>query len=292
MKKKVVLALSLAVISAMLLIGCGTSTNQEESTDDQNQQIANPWTTSDEQGVAEATGFDMIAPEGATDVAYSYMSDGALAQMTYTLDDANWTYRIQMADELTDISGMQYKWMTGTDGTVSGRTAVYYSYVAASNESTDVVQLVNWYDAVPGVTYSLSATGKELSDAEMQTYAEALFVPLQGEATDDPEADRANELNNYFLGEHKRSSDESVLTISENEDGIFDVDLSITRLCSLENGVGTFEDHKMTFTVEDPSENEMTGVIYLDSDNSLTVRITDSTWELLPTDEVLEGFGK
>ena len=105
-------------------------------------------------------------------------------------------------------------------------------------------------------------------------------------------ADREREVSEYFLGEHRRSSDESVLTISENEDGTFNVDLSITRLCYLENGVGTFEDHKMTFTVTDPNENEMSGVIYRGSDDSLTVQITDSTWELLPTGEILDGFGK
>ena len=48
----------------------------------------------------------------------------------------------------------------------------------------------------------------------------------------------------------------------------------------------------MTFVVQDPSENEMSGVIYCDSDNSLIVQITDSTWELLPTGETLDGFGK
>lgn len=291
-KKTIFLVLSLTVISAMLLAGCSSKPDQGSSTDDQKQEIANPWTGSDEQGVAEATGFDLAAPDGATDIAYSYMAEGAMAQMTYALDGANWTYRIQAADELTDISGMAYEWTEETAGSVAGREAGYCTYATSGSKTTGTVRLVNWYDAVTGVTYSLSATGKDLSDAEMQAYAESLYVPLQGDATDDSDADRESELNDYFLGEHKRSYDESVLTISENEDGTFCINLSITRLCDLENGVGTFADHNMTFVVQDPSENEMSGVIYRGSDNDLIVQITDSTWELLPTGETLDGFGK
>ena len=292
MKKKMIPALALMIVCAMLPAGCGSATAQTSTSEEQNQKIANPWTQSDEQGVAEATGFDMAAPEGATDVEYSYMAESSLAQMTYKLDGASWNYRIQAADELTDISGMEYTWLGGTEGDVSGRDAIYYAYNASDGKTTDIISLVNWYDAVTGVTNSLSATGKELSDEQMKEYAQNLYAPLQGDATGDTDADAESELNDYFLGEHKRSSDESVLTISENEDGTFNVNLSITRLCSLENGVGTFVDHKMTFTVEDPSENEMSGVIYRDGDNNLTVEITDSTWELLPTGEILDSFGK
>ncbi len=291
-KKTIFLVLSLTVISAMLLAGCSSKPDQESPTDEQKQEIANPWTGSDEQGVAEATGFDMAAPDGATDISYSYMAEGAMAQMTYALDGASWTYRIQTADEMTDISGMTYEWTEKTEGSVSGREAVYCAYDASSSNTADTVRLVNWYDAVTGVTYSLAAAGKDLSDAEMQAYAESLYGPLQGDATDDSDADRESELNDYFLGEHKRSYDESVLTISENEDGTFGINLSITRLCDLENGIGTFADHKMTFVVQDPNENEISGVIYRDTDNSLIVQITDSTWDLLPTDETLDGFGK
>ncbi len=289
MKKKIVLLLSLSLSAAMMLSGCGSNADQGDAIE---EEIANPWTTSDEQGVAEATGFDMIAPEGATDVSYSYMADDATAQMSYKLDDANWNYRIQTADELTDISGMEYQWLDKTECTVAGLEALYCGYNLTTSDSTEIVHVLNWYDALTGVTYSLSATDKEMSQEEMLAYAESLYVPLQGEATADSDADRERELNDYFLGEHTRSYDESVLSISANEDGTFNINLSITRLCTLENGVGTFADHKMTFTVTDPSENEMSGVIYLDSDNSLIVEITDSTWSLLPSGEILDGFGK
>ena len=319
MKKKIC-ALALATIIAVGMAGCGSAseesqtaksvvsqkeesistTKEVESVVSQNQgdistseemEIANPWTESDRQGVLEATGYDMEAPDGATDVSYSYMTDEAMAQMSYELDGASWLYRMQATDELTNISGMNYGWTNEEEGTVSGMTAEYYSYTVEDAEQNDV-QLVVWYDPLTAVSYSLCASGEDLNGMDIQAYAESIYVSLQGEATDDADADRETELNDYFLGEHKRSSDESVLTISENEDGTFNINLSITKLCNLENGVGTFEDHKMTFVVQDPSENELSGVIYRDSDNSLTVKITESTWELLPTDEILDGFGK
>ena len=318
MKKKIVMAALLAAMTMSTLTGCGQNadeTTQTEATDSaedsadssdsadstdssdsaedsDSTQAANPWTESDREGVATATGFDLEAPDGATDVAYSYMEEDGLAQMSYTEDDIEWTYRMQFADELTDISGIEMDWMDVSDGTVSDRTAKYYSYCTLNDDSVEDVQMVNWYDIVPGVTYSLSATATDLNGLDIQVYAENLFDPLQGEATDDPEGDRENELNNYFLGEHTKSYDGSTLTITDNGDDTFKVDISIVGLCNLENGTGTFDDHKMYFEISDPNENPMSGVIYLDSDNSLCVKITDSTWDLLPNDEVIDGFGK
>ena len=261
------------------------------ATGEASAQIANPWTQSDRQGVADATGFEMTPPEGAENVAYSYTEADSLAQMTYELNSDKWTYRMQEADKLTDISGMYYTWDAEEKGEVSGREAIYYSYGGLDNAGDDI-QVVNWYDAVTGVTYSLSAVGSDLNGMDIQAHAESLYVPLQGEATDDPERDRTEELNDYFLGEHKRSSDDSTLTISDNGDGTFKIDISITRLCDMEGGAGSFADHKMSFTIDDPNGEKMTGVIYRDSDNSLTIKITDSTWTYIQSGEILDGFGK
>jgi len=288
---KTLLIVMAAVLA--LLTGCSHAGTNSGGTD----SIANPWTESDQQGVIDATGFSMTAPEGASDIRYSYLAESGLAQMRYALSGAEWVYRIQSANELTDISGMEYEWAAEEKGTVAGREAMYYAWSDAETESQSIdgvssVQVVNWYDAVTGVTYSLSASGQDLNGMDIQVFAEELYAPLQEDAAGDPDAERAEEINTYFLGEHIRSYDESVLNIAENEDGTFAVDISIVRLCSLENGVGTFENHKILFTVDDPNGNPMTGVIYRDSDNSLSVRITDSTWELLPSDEVIDGFGK
>lgn len=305
MKKELALALAMMTIGTTMLAGCGTSAADtaksssastsaaasaaasSKTTTKEKTEIANPWTESDQQGVASATGIEMTAPEGASSVAYSYMSDGGMAQMTYELDEMKWTYRAQMANELTDISGMAYSWSGQEDGTVSGKDAVYYVY----DGSEEDVQVVNWYDAITGVDYSLSVTAKDLDGMDLQAYAEQLYAPMQEEVSGDAEGDSTAELEE-FLGEHTRSYDESTLSVTENSDGTLKVGFSITRLCSLEDGIGTFADHKITFKAEDPSEGTLTGIIYKDSDGSLTVEITDSTWDYLPNGEVFDGFGK
>lgn len=305
MKKNFVLFLMVTVMCMVMMVGDAFAAGQENPAESQNGEstyisqdveAANPWTESDRQGLADATGFEMPTPEETTNISYRYMKEDGLAQLSYVQNEIKWIYRMQAADALTDISGMAYQWTAEEEGTVAGREAIYYAYVELEDadraDSRQAVQVVNWYDAVTGVTYSLSASAKELDGLDIQAYAESLFVPLQGEATDDPEKDRENELKDYFLGEHKRSYDESVLMIADNSDGTFEINVNIVRLCRLDNGVGTFEDHKMTFEVNDPNGNRMSGVIYRDSDNSLTLKITDSAWTYLPVGEVLDGFGK
>ncbi|MCR4963622.1 MAG: hypothetical protein K6B40_07075 [Firmicutes bacterium] len=296
---KTLLLIVLAILA--LLSGCARTATDAGETDGETDagidNIANPWTESDQQGVLEATGFSLTAPEGAANIRYSYLAKSQLAQMRYLRNGAEWVYRIQSTDKLTDISGMEFEWLSQEEGAVAGKEAMYYAWSDREPDSQYVdgasgVQVVNWYDAVSGVTYSLSAAGNDLNGMDMQVFAEEIYVPLQEDAAGDADAEQGEEIDAYFLGEHIRNNDGSVLNIAEKEDGAFAVDVSIYRLCSLENGVGTFADHKITFTVEDPSGNPMTGVIYRDSGNSLSLQITDSTWELLPSGEVIDGFEK
>lgn len=114
------------------------------------------------------------------------------------------------------------------------------------------------------------------------------------DTTDDTKNDTKSEseIEKYFIGEHKRSYDESVLTISDKGDGTFGISLCIVKLCNLENGTGTYKDGKMTFVIEDPSDGKLSGEISRETDNSLTVKITDSTWGLINNGDVFDGFGK
>lgn len=268
--------------------------NAARSEDQEMVGMANPWTESDKDGVLQATGIELNTPDGASNVAYSYMADGQMAQVTYELMGANWIYRGQMADELTDISGMYYEWGTQDEGQVSGRPAIYYAY-AEPGEDPDYldgmfcVQVVNWYDVVPGITYSLSAAGTELNGMDIQVMAEDIFEPMQGEVKGDfDEPDTAE--NQGFLGLHTRSEDGSELLVEERDDGKLDINISIVRLCVLENGVGEYGEYRIDFTAQDPNGNDIKGKIYHDTDNSITVEITDSTWNYLPNGERLTGF--
>ena len=59
MKKKIALTLTLTVLSAALLTGCGSKTEQDSSADDkQTQEISDPGTASDDAGTAESVTED------------------------------------------------------------------------------------------------------------------------------------------------------------------------------------------------------------------------------------------
>lgn len=292
MKKKMLIAMFTLTFAAASLTGCGDSKEQEtvtgentseetaedttEDTAEENEteetQIANPWTDSDQQGVLKATGIDMTAPEGASDVAYSYLEKDGLAQMTYVLDDTDWTYRIQPATELTDISGIFVEWDYEGDATVSGLAAKDYSYGDMNTDNSDHYQMIQWYDATVGFTYSLAAySPHDLNGMDIQVYAEAIYQPLQGDVTDDAAADRENELNEYFLGNFTSDYDGSTLSIAANSDDTFTVQMSLFRSMDVEDTEAVFDNHKIFFKSAD-SDTE--GMIYRDSDNSLTVMIS------------------
>lgn len=188
---KILLVLTLS----LALLGCGGKDNnpaeilEGAEKQDKNVAIENPWTESDEKGVLEATGYNVKAPEDATEVHYSFCADEKMAQVTYQKDNIDWTYRIKESTEAEDISGMNYEWNVSEEGTVSGKKAIYMGYSDAKEGSDFIddvkyIQVVNWYDDLTGVSYSLSASGNDLNGMDIQVYAEQIYESLQKEVTD------------------------------------------------------------------------------------------------------------
>ncbi len=179
MKRVLILTvlLSIAALSA-----CGTKENNTSNTADNGETtvgIANPWTDSDRGGVLDATGFDLSVPEGAENVAYSYMQEESLAQVSYVLDGNEWTYRVRPTEHLEDLSGMCYEWDIEEDGTVGDMEAKIYAYSEADEDSEFIddvfsVHVVNWYDDVEKATHSLSVSGKNLDGLDIQAVAEKM----------------------------------------------------------------------------------------------------------------------
>ena len=129
--------------------------------------------------------------------------------------------------------------------------------------------------------------------ANQQETEAATDTAGQPEATETSESstqDTGNASAGSFVGEHISSYDGSTLTISDNGDGTYKVDIELFRLCSLENGVGTLEGDQMTFVVDDPNGEKLTGAITRDSNNVFTVTITESSWSLLANGDSFTDF--
>ncbi|MCR4705395.1 MAG: hypothetical protein K5641_04960 [Lachnospiraceae bacterium] len=185
MKKRLIVILA-GLLTITILNGCGekkeSAPQEAKEKKEITTQIANPWSNSDKQGVKDALGFDMPdAPSDATQVSYSYMKDGGMAQLSYKTGERDWTYRMQKTDKLTDISGMYYDWDVTEQGKVGDYDAEYLTYSDATGEEEFIddifcVWVVNWYDGAAGVTHSLSLSGKDLDGMDFQVYAESFLI--------------------------------------------------------------------------------------------------------------------
>ena len=129
--------------------------------------------------------------------------------------------------------------------------------------------------------------------ANQQETEAATDTAGQPEATETSESstqDTGNASAGSFVGKHISSYDGSALTISDNGDGTYKVDIELYRLYSFENGVGTLEGDQMTFVVDDPNGEKLTGEITRDSNNVFTVTITESSWSLLANGDSFIDF--
>ncbi len=141
---------------------------------------------------------------------------------------------------------------------------------------------------------STEAAGTEATGTANQQETEAATDTAgQPEATEVSESssqDTGNASAGSFVGKHISSYDGSALTISDNGDGTYKVDIELYRLYSFENGVGTLEGDQMTFVVDDPNGEKLTGEITRDSNNVFTVTITESSWSLLANGDSFTDF--
>lgn len=196
--KKRLLGITFGIVGVML-VACTSSEQSQNQVMEQSQDkevvvieldtsdddvyegmgMANPWVDSDKAGVLEATGFDLVAPEDAVNVAYSYMPSTGMAQLNYVWGNAMWVYRMQPSDELQDISGIYCEWNYTEETTVAGMDAVEYGYASGQDgdyiDSMEFTRVVNWYDAQNKVTYSLSVIGTDLDGLDTIVYAENLY---------------------------------------------------------------------------------------------------------------------
>ena len=160
-----------SVIIALLLcvacvFGCQASSSQSE--------LPNPMKESDPDEILEKLGVALLVPEGAEEVKYFIISDKT-AEMQFRLNGSACTARIQAESELTDISGMYYDWSATENCSIGWCEGKLMS----ASDGGNPVSCCLWYDAVPGLMYSLSVVGGE---ADALAVATAVYTPMQTDA--------------------------------------------------------------------------------------------------------------
>lgn len=147
--------------------------------------MANPWIDTTLEAAQEMIGVVLVPPENAQIGAYRILSEKNLLELHMLWNGVEYTARLQPTDGFEDISGLHYdSWLS--DEACAVRRAEGRLMTTVDGEKN--VGLCLWYDAAPGLMYSLSALWTDGQEAHLQEMAELLFRPVQGDAD---EADTA-----------------------------------------------------------------------------------------------------
>ena len=144
--------------------------------------IANPWKDMTEEELSQVSGLSFGVPEGAENVVYRWLENDSLAEMQFTLDSDEYIARVKPAalqeGEIDNISGMYFYW--DNEEKVQIKYCDGRLYLAQTG-SEDWVELCLWYDAAPGLMYSLSVYTTDPDGLDLTAVAEMVFLPVQGD---------------------------------------------------------------------------------------------------------------
>ncbi len=144
--------------------------------------LANPWRDLTAEELQQVSGLTFGVPEGATDVIYRWLESEGLAEMQFSLGSDDCCARIQPAalreGELMNIADIYTPWDAEEETTVG---TCYGTVSIARTGSEDRVVLCLWYDAAPGLMYSLSVGTTDPDGLDITALAEQVYVPVQGE---------------------------------------------------------------------------------------------------------------
>ena len=123
-----------------------------------------------------------------------------------------------------------------------------------------------------------------------QGYAIAVFIADSGYGMTETEkmiadiseiAFKSLMMQNNVIGEYVDCKDGSTLTISKKENGRIKVEIQLTRLTTIDDGVGVLFDNGLTFSATDAAGNPIYGEITIEG-NTARLTFTKSKWEYLP----------
>lgn len=173
MKKFAVL---FAICLVVMCIFTGCKAPEEAPVEEPAATMVNPMVETDADGLMEQLGLRLNCPENAENVKY-FVIAGNLGEMQFTMDGVKLSARIQPAAEYTDISGMYYDFETEEEISIGSCQGKHLRH-SGDGENAEVVL---WFDVAPGIMYSLSGQGDELSAIDFPAIAEQVYAPMQGE---------------------------------------------------------------------------------------------------------------
>lgn len=135
------------------------------------------FTPSSEEEILQTLGLRFGQTDEMSEI--SYQTVGTLAQMSFTLDDVSYTARIQPTNEFQDISEFSFSAWAIADECMIGWCE---AQAMMAQQDGEIFALCLWYDAAPGLMYSVSARAEDLKGLDIQKAAESVFAPLQDDA--------------------------------------------------------------------------------------------------------------
>lgn len=306
MKKIISLILTLAVV--LTFCACGAK-KAEYPREDTSVGMANPVHECTAGELLQATGIGLAAPQGAEHITYSYIdASPAISQVSFTLGGNKYCYRAQPtaytsieANLDVETSGKELNdALSDCTNIGAALTGIYSDWkniclydlengcesIIAFNEGKE--GFISWLDVVPGVLYSVSVRGNVSEDLLLNA-ADICFIPLQGNSGGDSgdNAPSTQYSGTYTDGDPEAGAD--TVTLTDKGQGQFDAEISIFRLAQFE-GHGSIMDGAMELELTDPNGGTMYGIFYPADSGTFILKITQSSWNLLPAETCFEGF--
>lgn len=135
------------------------------------------WTDSTAEEVMNAVGVRFNVPAEAENAAYQISNSAA--QMNFTMHGVAYAARIQPTASFENISDYEFDPWAIKDECMIGWCEAKVMLTQADGK---IAALCLWYDAAPGLMYSVSACVDDLKGLDIQSAAESVFEPLQDDA--------------------------------------------------------------------------------------------------------------
>ena len=133
--------------------------------------------SSSEEEIMQMLGVRFGHTDEMSDVFYETV--GTLAQLNFMMNGVSYTARIQSTNEFQNIAEFEFDpWAISDDCMIGWCEA----NTMLAQQDGEIFALCLWYDAAPGLMYSVSARVNDLKGLDIQKAAESVFAPLQDEA--------------------------------------------------------------------------------------------------------------